>query len=325
MQKIKLSTTVVFAITLLLTLATWADDSAKSVSSATVVSAPAAPNWKISLMSYYYDIQGKKAADSNEYDFNNLNSRLDLLNVSYSLSPAWTLNVLAQHYEFYTETVFPKAAGTIYAESFDRTTGAGDTFITLITPVLFQGSFLVLADFGVSVPTGTINNKSYLPGLQDYNLAYNAQHGSGTYDILAGMTGLYMQPKYQVGTRAFADIRTGKNSNDYTLGNMYRLDSWIDYNLDYGFTPRLVGFYRHKEAIRGFDKTRGQITGDEFYRHAQGNWDVSAAMKYQYAIKNTSVSLAAEIGTPLAQGSNNIDNSEVTTNYYSALTVNGSF
>lgn len=328
MQKINPSTIIVFAVTFVLTLATWAEDAQPTATPAVTAKAadviPTIPKWKISMMSYYYDIKGKKAADNQTYDFDKINSRLDLMNVNYALNSTWSLNLLLQHYEFYTESIFPLAAGTMYERSYDRTMGAGDTFITLMAPITFQNSWLVLGDFGVSVPTGTINNKSNLPGLQDINLAYNAQHGSGTYDLIGGITALNMQPSYTFGSRVFADIRTGKNSNDYTLGNMYRLDTWVDYNAGYGFTPRVTGFYRHKEAIHSYDQSRGEILGDEFYRHAQGNWDVSAALKYQYNF-TAPISLAIEAGVPVAQGSKNVDNSDVTTNYYGNITMNGSF
>lgn len=330
MQKINPITVILFAATLIITLATWADESkdasAQSTAKAAEV-APAAPKWKANLMSYYYDIKGKKAADSGAYDFDKLNSRIDLMNLTYAISPDWTFSVLAQHYEFYTETLFPKAgaANPVYAKSNDRTEGMGDTYLTFITPITFKNSWLVIGDFGVSLPTGTIRNKSILPLLQDYDLAYNAQHGSGTYDALAGVTAMYMHPAFQFGSRVFADIRTGKNPNDYSLGNLYKLDTWLDYPVSYGFTPRLTGYYRHKEAIKGFDKFRGYIPDDEFYRNAQKDWNVSAALKYQYQFTNSSFSIGAEAGVPFAQGSINVDNSDVTTNYYTSINMNGSF
>jgi len=328
MQKITSSTIILFAVTFFLTLATWADQTQTETTSVvkTADVAPAIPKWKMNLMSYYYDIKGHKAADSQAYDFDAINTRLDLMNVSYTINPSWTLNLLVQHYEFYTETIFPKFAGTAYAKSFDRTEGLGDTYLTLITPITFAGSWLVLGDFGVSLPTGTIRNKSNLPGLQDYDLAYNAQHGSGTYDALAAVTALYMQPKYLFGVRASSSTRFGKNTNDYTLGNLYRADSWLDYNAGFGLTPRAVGYYRHKEAINGFDKNRGEIPDDEFYRHAQIDWNVCAALKYQYDFsKVTPMSVAVEGGIPVAQGSNNVDHSDVTTNYYTSISLTGSF
>jgi hypothetical protein len=328
MQKLNLTTTLIFGATLLLTIATWAettDTTSDKTNQSVAVVPPAAPDWKVSAMSYYYDIKGKKAADSNDYDFGKLNSRIDLLNITYTVSPNWTLSLLAQHYEFYTETLFPNSASPVYQKSFDRTEGAGDTFLTAITPITYQNSWLVLGDFGLSIPTGTIGNKSNLPGLQDFNLAYNAQHGSGTYDIIGGITAMDMQPSYLFGSRLFADIRTGKNTNDYTLGNMYKLDTWFDYPVGYGFTPRVTGYYRHKEAIHGADKTRGELAADNFYRHSQGDWNMSAALKYQYQFAKSSIGIGAEVGVPFAQGSNNVDNSDVTTNYYSSISMNGAF
>ena len=318
----------VLAATLFVSLTTLAETTEKEASTtlnAVATTSAAAAKWKVGLMSYYYDIKGKKAADNLEYDFDQITTRLDLMNLSYTLSPTWTLSVLLQHYELYAQTIFPKLAGTVYAESFDRSVGAGDTYLTLTTPIAMQNSWMFLADFGVSLPTGTINNKSYLPGFETINLAYNAQHGSGTVDFLGGVTALSYQPKYNVGSRFSTALHTGENTNGYTLGNMYRLDSWYEYNLAYGFSPKLTGFYRQKEAIHGFDKTRGELLGDSFYRHEQINWDVSAALKFQYLIPTTPFTFGAEVGVPVAQGSRNSDNAEVVTNYYSSVSLNGSF
>lgn len=326
MKKISFNLILSAALTLITSLSLQANESdlTTQTSATTAAAAYEAPKWKTSLMSYYYEMQGRKAADNQEYDFNNLNMRLDLINLNYTLSQNWSFNILLQHYEFYTETLFPKSKGTAFYQSFDRTEGAGDTYLSLMTPLVFKNSWLVLGEFGVSVPTGTINNKSNLPGLQAYNLAYNAQHGSGTYDLLASATALNIQVDSQFGSRLSGTIRTGRNSNDYTLGNMYRLDSWYDYNTSYGITPRLVGYYRYKEAIHNVDKTRGRILGDEFYYNPQSNWDISAALKYQHSFTNL-ISASAELGVPVAQNSINVDNSNIVTKYYGAVTLNGSF
>lgn len=285
----------------------------------------------VNASSSYFDLKGHKADDRNYYDFDKLSVRADLLNVNCGYQGGWSANLLMQHHEIYTESIFPQAVLPEWKRSTDRTQGAGDTFFTFVAPMQFLGQWMVIPDFGISIPTGGINHKSHLSGLEKSNLAYNAQHGSGTYDVLVGGTAIWANASGVLfGNRAFAQIRTGKNSNDYSLGNLYRLDSWLDYNTQY-VTPRLVGYYRHKNPIRGFDKTRGyellavtyENAADEFYHHDQKDWSVSAALKSSTAILKTGINLTAEVGVPLAQGNMNWDNSEVITQYFGSIGLSG--
>lgn len=319
-----LKITSAFILLSVFSLSSWAQSSEQPAQAAVTQ-----PKLATTLSSYYYDLKGKKGDDRGFYDFNKLNARIDLLSVGYGTAGSWTVNLLVQHYELYTETLFPKAiAPWDYSE--DRTVGMGDTYLTVLAPVYFLQSWMIIPDFGVSIPTGSINYKSHLPGLQTANLAYNAQHGSGTYDAILGVTALFSQPEKSLifGNRLGATIRTGKNSNDYTLGNLYKLDTWLDYNTSFGLTPRFVGYYRLKGPISGYDKSRGvggaENIADEFYHHDQKDWMVSVAMKYSYYF-TPAVSLAAEAGLPLLQGTENWDNSRVVTNYYGGLTLAGQF
>jgi hypothetical protein len=301
--------------------------STASASVSTPIAQPvvAPPKWRANFSSYYYSFEGKRAAVTNEYDFGKITSRLDFFNLNYSLPKNWSANLLFQHYDSYIETKFPNQTLPEYKQSNDRINGLADTYLTLIAPIKMSFPLILTGDFGVSLPTGSIAFKAHLPGLEAFNLAYNAQLGSGTYDALAGLTALYLQPKYQLGSRLFANIRTGRNTFDYRLGNQYRADGWLDYNLGKGFTPRLVGYYRFRDAIDGFDKTRGKLAADEFFFNKQINWDISAALRYTKQFAGTSLALNGEAGVPLAQANINVDNSFVQTQFYVSLGLNAAF
>jgi hypothetical protein len=181
---------------------------------------------------------------------------------------------------------------------------------------------MLLGNLGVSLPTGNINNKNqYSP---QNNYAYNMQNGSGTFDTVAGLTALSFNGPVQAGSHLMAVVRNGRNGNGYALGNQYRADAWLDYNTKFGLTPRLVGYYKHKNAIQGEDEQYGvRQPYTEFYYHDQINWDVSAALKYSQ--KAGPLNIAAELGTPLAQGSRNYDDAVVSTEYFGSLSVSGTF
>ncbi len=288
-----------------------------------------------SLSTSYYELHGLKSDDRKFYDFENMNARLDFLNLNYGAQGGWSLNLLLQHYEFYTETLFPQAALPQWYRSHDRTIGAGDTFLTVVTPTHFVNGWMLTPTFGVSIPTGGINYKSHLQGLEQSNLAYNAQHGSGTYDLLLGGSALLLIDNGAIifGNNLLLDIRTGRNTNSYRLGNMYKYDTWLEYNTAFGITPKLLGSYRFKDSIDGYDKSRGYVlsgvqyenAADEFYHHAQKDWSVSAAIKASKTFTGSNLTLSAEFGVPVIQRNENWDNSEVVARYYGNLTLLGQF
>lgn len=326
---------VIFYIILSCSLVFSADDATSKINNesaaveatGTVASAvPVLPKWRLNFSSYYYAFQGERAAVTNLYDFDKITSRMDFFNINYSLPKNWSLNILLQHFDNYIETKFPTVTNPLWKQSNDTIRGISDTYVTVVAPLKMSYPLFVTADVGLSLPTGRIDYKAVnLPGLESINLAYNAQLGSGTVDGLAGLTVLYLQPQYQWGSRLFTNWRTGRNEYDYRLGHQYRLDMWFDYTLPYGFTPRLTGYYKYREKIRGFDSTRGNNPADEYFFNKQINWDVSAALRYQKALWNTKLALTAEAGVPLAQDIINVDSAFVRTLYYVSLGLNSTF
>jgi hypothetical protein len=318
---------IIALLSMLVSFTALAQEESSTEAAAISTPAPAieAPKWRLNFSTYYFAFEGERGAVTNLYDFGDINTRMDFLNINYALPKNWSFNVLFQHFDSYIESKFPSTAWP-WAESNDRITGFGDTYFTTIAPLKIGYPVVITADFGLSVPTGAIDyNAVNLPGLESFHLAYNAQLGSGTVDGLAGATILYLQPNYQFGSRVFANIRTGINKFGYRLGNQYRLDMWYDYNFPNGFTPRLAGYYRYRDPINGFDETRGNNPADNFFFNKQINWDISVALRYQKALGKSKMSFNAEVGVPVAQKNINVDNSFVKTLYYGSLGLNAAF
>lgn len=277
------------------------------------------PQWKTSVNSYYFDFEGTRAQKDGLYEFGDITLKLQTMALSYQMDNGWNLVMVAQYLENYVVTRFP-AFGI---ESQDTARGLGDTLVSGSKMILMDGSFMLLGDIGLSLPTGSIDEMN--PSRPNERYPYNMQMGSGTVDTVGGLTALFLRPSYQAGGRVAAWIRNGeKTDNGYRLGNMYRLDTWFDVPTRSGFTPRLTGFYRYKDAINGFDQTLGRIPFLEFYHHSQINWDISAALKYAYNFSPT-LALNAEAGVPVAQDAQNFDNVMVSTQYFLNLGISGQF
>jgi len=276
----------------------------------------AGAKWKASATSYYYSFEGTKAAQGNLYSFGATTMAMQLLTLQYQINPSWTVLVMGNHTQQYVET-------NMFGMTFrDKTVGFGDVLVDVVHPLYLGSSFLLFGDIGVSLPTGSISKKNASnPAL---NYAYNMQLGSGTFDAQAGLTGMHLNSLFQTGAHLSTYQRTGKNENGYRLGNLYKADAWFDVPVGWGFTPRVVGYYKVKSAIRGQDKTLGRTELTEYYHHDQRNWDVSAALKFEKAVFSR-LTLVAEAGKPIYQDSLNSDQVVVSTNYYGTVGLSGTF
>ena len=107
-----------------------------------------------------------------------------------------------------------------------ESSGVGDLTVMGILRFVGSGKQDLLLNAGVSVPTGSIDEKDDTPAGSNQQLPYPMQLGSGTYDLLPGLTYRSQLADYSWGAQVGATIRLGENDNDYTLGNRYRLSSW---------------------------------------------------------------------------------------------------
>jgi hypothetical protein len=117
-----------------------------------------------------------------------------------------------------------------------HSSGLGDvTFMGLVNllgnPRAMTGQRLVL-NAGFSAPTGSIDQS-----MDGKPLEYSMQLGSGTWDVLPGLTYLGMSEDWNWGAQAIGVIRLDSNANDYRLGDGYRLSAWTQYKVFNWFGP----------------------------------------------------------------------------------------
>lgn len=80
----------------------------------------------------------------------------------------------------------------------------------------------VLLNFGVKVPTGSINKR-----MEDMRLEYPMQLGSGSVSISPGITYLGQMRPWGWGAELIPLFQLGENKNGYRLGNMYKPNIWV--------------------------------------------------------------------------------------------------
>jgi hypothetical protein len=105
--------------------------------------------------------------------------------------------------------------------------GIGDVKLMGLYGIREWGQEKIHLNIGLSLPTGSINEKDTLPTGRA-RLPYPMQLGSGTYDFMPGLTYLGQAGDWSWGSQTLATIRLqSDNGNDYRLGNAINITGWF--------------------------------------------------------------------------------------------------
>lgn len=107
-----------------------------------------------------------------------------------------------------------------------KSEGLGDTKWTALYLLHDTETRRLHLNLGVSLPTGTIDEKDRTPAGR-VRLPYPMQLGSGSYEILPGLTLQGRRESWSWGTQAIATLRLNQNNNDYQLGNKLMVTAWL--------------------------------------------------------------------------------------------------
>lgn len=110
-----------------------------------------------------------------------------------------------------------------------KSRGIGDVSLMGLYELYQGGPHRLIGVLGLSFPTGSISESDKLPGLApgvSMRLPYPMQLGSGTFDLLPGMTYVGQTLGWQWGLHSDGTIRLHENKYDYRLGNAYEVSGW---------------------------------------------------------------------------------------------------
>ena len=107
-----------------------------------------------------------------------------------------------------------------------RSKGFGDVKLSGVYRLYRSGNHDLLLNAGVSLPTGSIDEKDATPAGPNQQLPYSMQLGSGTFDLLPGLTYRGRADAFSWGAQVGGTIRLGRNDNGYSQGDRYRITAW---------------------------------------------------------------------------------------------------
>ncbi len=134
-----------------------------------------------------------------------------------------------------------------------ETDGVGDIKLTALYGLTQTDNSRLHLNFGISFPTGNIDETGDTPAGNDVRLPYPMQLGSGTVDLIPGITYSVQHATWSWGSQAQDVLRLSENDEDYTLGDQWRITAWTAYQFNNQFSTSLRIAHVDWDDIDGTD------------------------------------------------------------------------
>lgn len=169
------------------------------------------------------------------------------------------------------------------------------------------GGHRLMLNGGFSIPTGSVEVRDHMNGISTAHrdvLEYPMQLGSGTYDLLPGLTYLGEHGPWSWGVQTMEHLRLGRNERGYRFGNQYMLSGWAAYGVTDWFAPYLRLEGRLWDNLSGRDREIDPLKTPEGGPDRQGGTRADAVFGisfYSPKGKLKGLRLALEGGVPIYQ------------------------
>ncbi|MEP4532021.1 MAG: hypothetical protein ABJ004_02970 [Cyclobacteriaceae bacterium] len=154
---------------------------------------------------------------------------MHMLGVMYAPSDRLTLMIMSNYVELNMDMAMRMNGMTSRFET--SSSGLGDLKISGLYKLLDVKGQRIHANLGLSVPVGSIDNEDVTP-MSDPNatqLPYPMQIGSGTWDVIPGITYMGQKGALSWGAQTMGTIRIGENNRSYAFGNKGCLLGWVGF------------------------------------------------------------------------------------------------
>ena len=114
-----------------------------------------------------------------------------------------------------------------------KSEGFGDLKLSGLYGLYNDGTTKIHLNAGFSVPTGSIKERAQIltpmGGRPVVRMPYAMQLGTGTWDLLPGITIQSRMGDLSYGAQYMARFHLGENSQDYSFGDKHELTAWVAY------------------------------------------------------------------------------------------------
>ncbi|UII25469.1 hypothetical protein LVD15_19490 [Fulvivirga maritima] len=180
---------------------------------------------------------------------------MHMLGVMYAPTDKLTLMAMVPYVvRDMTLTTYQGGMGSEVLGNFNTSSsGLGDVKISGIYKITsaFRGTL------GVSIPTGSVEETDEvltpMNMRNEMRLPYAMQNGTGTWDLLPGLTYSKSSEQTGYGVQAKAILPLADNSEGYKRGNRVEATAWGSYNIKRWVSFSLRAQYAHEADIDGID------------------------------------------------------------------------
>ena len=153
---------------------------------------------------------------------------------------------------------FKGPTGTTRLGTFTtKSSGIGDVKLMGLFRIRESKIQRVHVNVGLSLPTGSINEKDDIltptGARPTQRLPYPMQLGSGTFDLIPGITYKGGSGGVGWGAQYLATIRLGDNDEDYSLGDIHQITGWGSYSWNPAVSASLRFTARTIAKVDGID------------------------------------------------------------------------
>ena len=210
-----------------------------------------------------------------------------------------------------TAVTFRGPAGTSKLGTYENeTSGIGDITVSGLYKLYDDAIHHLHLMAGLSFPTGSIREDGKTLQANGTTgrrrLAYGLQLGTGTYNLLPGLTYWGAAGPWNWGVQALGQINLGENDEGYTFGDRAYVTAWGGYTLGYGFTASMRLSQEYTGDIDGNDNSisGASPTSDP---NNYGGWKTQASFGIDYRVPEgplKGVTPGIEVTVPLYQDLN---------------------
>lgn len=151
----------------------------------------------------------------------NMDMDMHMFGLMYGLNEKITLMAMAPYVELSMDHLTRMGA-----EFTTSSSGIGDVKLSGMYEFFRNQRHSAHFNLGLGLPTGNIDERDDTP-LGNVVLPYPMQIGSGSYDLLTGLTYTGMRSKSSWGAQIMGTFRLEDNDENYSLGDRLQFSAWM--------------------------------------------------------------------------------------------------
>ena len=188
----------------------------------------------------------------------------------YAPSDNLTFMIMTSYQEkVMTQQRMPMAGGSRFNIN---SSGFGDTRISTLINIFNNDLTQTHIGTGLSIPTGSIDQRDRTPVSSNTRLGYSMQNGTGTCDVLFFLNNINKFGKLKIGEQLlYKKALSGNNSKNYKYGDVFELNLWSSYRWIDNVSSSIRINYNYQKKMNGSDNEMNPRMSPAMDSHNKGH------------------------------------------------------